>query len=44
MFMVAAPFKFDVPSPDELVSNGMHASKLASKGSTLWLQIELWPC
>ncbi|XP_034681216.1 HBS1-like protein isoform X3 [Vitis riparia] len=28
-----APFKFDVPSPDELVSNGMHASKMASKAN-----------
>ncbi|XAR71174.1 Protein-synthesizing GTPase [Bertholletia excelsa] len=26
-----APFKFDVPSPDELVSSGLHSSKVVSK-------------
>lgn len=29
----ADPFKFDVPSPDDLVSNGMRSSSVASKGS-----------
>ncbi|KAK4792489.1 hypothetical protein SAY86_022924 [Trapa natans] len=29
---LAAPFKFDVPSPDDIVSNGLHSSKIASKG------------
>ncbi|TYG67362.1 hypothetical protein ES288_D05G070800v1 [Gossypium darwinii] len=27
-----APFKFDVPSPDDLVSNGLHSSAQHSKG------------
>lgn len=31
----AAPFKFDVPSPDDLVSNGLHSSKTGSKGILL---------
>lgn len=31
----AAPFKFDVPSPDDLVSNGLHSSKTRSKGILL---------
>lgn len=33
-----APFKFDVPSPDDLVSNGLR-SKKDSKGILLWLQM-----
>ncbi|KAJ7947215.1 Elongation factor 1-alpha [Quillaja saponaria] len=28
-----APFKFDVPSPDDVVSNGMHFSKKGSKAN-----------
>lgn len=27
-----APFKFDVPSPDDLVSNGLWSSRTGSKG------------
>ncbi|ESR63383.1 hypothetical protein CICLE_v10007529mg [Citrus x clementina] len=33
-----APFKFDVPSPDDLVSNGLHSSKTGSKGNFLDLK------
>lgn len=33
-----APFKFDVPSPDDLVSNGLHSSKTRSKGNFLDLK------
>ncbi|XVE97236.1 hypothetical protein REPUB_Repub03eG0003800 [Reevesia pubescens] len=28
-----APFKFDVPSPDDVVSDGLHSSKLRSKAN-----------
>ncbi|KAA8520743.1 hypothetical protein F0562_014985 [Nyssa sinensis] len=28
-----APFKFDVPSPDDVVSNGLHSSKVGSKAN-----------
>ncbi|XVE53462.1 hypothetical protein DITRI_Ditri03aG0005300 [Diplodiscus trichospermus] len=28
-----APFRFDVPSPDDMVSNGLHASKQGSKAN-----------
>lgn len=41
--MMAAPFKFDVPSPDDVVMNGMRASKLGSKGILqLYLSLILW--
>ncbi|XP_057812350.1 uncharacterized protein LOC131026496 isoform X5 [Salvia miltiorrhiza] len=30
---VAVPFKFDVPSPDDLVSSGLQSLKMKSKGS-----------
>lgn len=29
---VIAPFKFDAPSPDDLVSNGLKSSRTGSKG------------
>lgn len=32
VLIFAAPFKFDVPSPDDIVSNGLHSSKIASTG------------
>lgn len=32
LFMVAAPFKFDKPSPDDLVSAGKHSYGTISKG------------
>lgn len=35
-FIDTAPFKFDVPSPDDLVSNGLHSSEQHSKG-IMWL-------
>ncbi|CAN1825457.1 HBS1-like protein [Linum perenne] len=28
-----APFKFDVPSPDDMVSSGLHSSKMITKGN-----------
>lgn len=37
--MISDPFKFDVPSPDDLVSNGLRSSSMASKGIYLLLQI-----
>ncbi|GMN39819.1 hypothetical protein TIFTF001_009042 [Ficus carica] len=30
-----APFKFDTPSPDDIVSNGLRASKMGSKAANL---------
>ncbi|XP_004292888.1 PREDICTED: elongation factor 1-alpha-like isoform X2 [Fragaria vesca subsp. vesca] len=33
-----APFKFDVPSPDDVVSNGLRSSKVGSKASASDLQ------
>ncbi|KAL5785855.1 hypothetical protein ACOSQ2_008247 [Xanthoceras sorbifolium] len=33
-----APFKFDVPSPDDMVSNGLNSSKTGSKGNFLDLK------
>ncbi|XP_021670172.2 uncharacterized protein LOC110657323 isoform X2 [Hevea brasiliensis] len=33
-----APFKFDVPSPDDLVSNGLHSSKRGSRANSLYLK------
>ncbi|KAK9269429.1 hypothetical protein L1049_001202 [Liquidambar formosana] len=30
--MITAPFKFDVPSPDDLVSIGLRSSKMVSQG------------
>lgn len=36
-----APFKFDVPSPDDVVSNGLRSSKVGSKGTVLLLLLEL---
>lgn len=33
-----APFKFDTPSPDDIVSNGLRASKMGSKGTLLLLK------
>uniref|UniRef100_A0A2P2LQN7 HBS1-like protein isoform X4 n=1 Tax=Rhizophora mucronata TaxID=61149 RepID=A0A2P2LQN7_RHIMU len=30
----ADPFKFDVPSPDDVVSSGLHSSKMGSKGTS----------
>ncbi|XP_022729609.1 HBS1-like protein isoform X2 [Durio zibethinus] len=33
-----APFKFDVPSPDDVVSNGLHSSKLHSKANNFDLK------
>lgn len=35
-----APFKFDVPSPDDVVSNGLRSSKVGSKGTLFLLLIE----
>ncbi|KAG8656763.1 HBS1-like protein isoform X3 [Manihot esculenta] len=32
------PFKFDVPSPDDLVSSGLHASKKGSRANSLNLK------
>ncbi|KAI4358066.1 hypothetical protein L6164_001970 [Bauhinia variegata] len=31
----AAPFKFDIPSPDDVVSNGLHSSKMGSKAQVI---------
>lgn len=36
-----APFKFDAPSPDDVVSNGLRSSKAGSKGTVLLLLSEL---
>lgn len=33
--MITAPFKFDVPSPDDLVSKGLRSSKAVPKGTFL---------
>lgn len=33
--LMAAPFKFDVPSPDDLVSSGLQSLKMKSKGISL---------
>ncbi|KAF2283542.1 hypothetical protein GH714_011923 [Hevea brasiliensis] len=33
-----APFNFDVPSPDDLVSNGLHSSKRGSRANSLYLK------
>ncbi|OMO90581.1 hypothetical protein COLO4_19045 [Corchorus olitorius] len=33
-----APFKFDVPSPDDMVSNGLHSSKSGSKANSFDLK------
>ncbi|KDP33440.1 hypothetical protein JCGZ_07011 [Jatropha curcas] len=30
-----APFKFDIPSPDDLVSNGLHSSKKGSRANAV---------
>lgn len=35
VLIFAASFKFDVPSPDDIVSNGLHSSKKDSKGTNL---------
>lgn len=32
MFIFTAPFKFDVPSPDDMVSSGIKSSLIGSKG------------
>lgn len=34
-----APFKFDSPSPDDLVSNGLRSSKMGSKGMDTFIKI-----
>lgn len=34
--LMAAPFKFDAPSPDDLVSNGLQSRKLKSKGISIF--------
>ena len=31
-----APFKFDFPSPDDMVSSGLRSSKIGSKGILLF--------
>ncbi|GMI92400.1 Super Killer 7, Hsp70 subfamily B Suppressor 1 [Hibiscus trionum] len=33
-----APFKFDIPSPDDVVSNGLHSSKLHPKAQNFGLK------
>ncbi|KAK8641181.1 hypothetical protein V6N13_010606 [Hibiscus sabdariffa] len=33
-----APFKFDIPSPDDVVSNGLHSSKLIPKAQNFGLK------
>ncbi|KAK6915884.1 Translation elongation factor EFTu/EF1A, C-terminal [Dillenia turbinata] len=40
-----APFKFDVPSPDDMVSSGLRSSKITSKGFLSMLpkwNLEMW--
>ncbi|XP_075497942.1 uncharacterized protein LOC142535635 isoform X2 [Primulina tabacum] len=39
--VTSAPFKFDSPSPDDLVSNGLRSLKLYSKGTKMVVESEV---
>lgn len=41
MWNYTVPFKFDIPSPDDVVSKGLRSSKVDLKGILWWLQILL---
>ena len=32
MVFIPAPFKFDIPSPDDVISNRLHSTKITPKG------------